>query len=373
MKFSISKNELYSNLQIVGRAIVSSSPQPSLRGVKIEAKDGKLILTGSNADISILKTIHQDENNRMNIMEEGTILIEARYLNEIVRKIDAEDINVEIIDGSLTKFSGNSALFKINGMNAKDYPTIDFSKPADSFTISNGLFSEIIEQTTFATSTKETKPVLTGVNFKMNDHVLNCTATDSYRLAKKKINIDTDVQFNITLPSKSLNDIRSTMLTDENGTIEIALNNKKAQFISEDMIFQTRLLDGVYPETDRLIPKEFRYELNMNKEDLIRAIDRTVFIKNDNMTINRLQCSEDEVVLTNKSQEIGESIENLAAEFKGEPLDISFSGIYVMEAIRNLKGSNLKISFTGEMKPFILSTAEDDTIIQLVLPVRTYN
>jgi DNA polymerase-3 subunit beta len=111
----------------------------------------------------------------------------------------------------------------------------------------------------------------------------------------------------------------------------------------------------------------------MNKEDLIRAIDRTVFIKNDNMTINRLQCSEDEVVLTNKSQEIGESIENLAAEFKGEPLDISFSGIYVMEAIRNLKGSNLKISFTGEMKPFILSTAEDDTIIQLVLPVRTYN
>ncbi len=373
MKFSISKNELYAALQIVGHAISSTSPQPSLRGIKIDAENDQLILTGSNADVSIQKTLEKNEDNQLNIMEEGSILIEFRYLNDIVRKIDSDFILVEIIDGSLTKFSGNSAVFKINGMVARDYPIIDFSKPATFIKMNTQQLAEIIEQTTFATSTKEQKPVLTGVNFKLSDNMLNCTATDSYRLAKKTIALDFEGEFNITIPSKSLNDVKSTMLSDTNEEIEIAMNNKKAQFIIKNMIFQTRLLDGVYPETDRLIPKEFKYTLNMNKDDLIHAIDRTIFIKNDNMIINRLQCSSDEVVLTNKSQEIGESIENLVASFNGDPLDISFSGTYVLEAIRNLKGNNLVISFTGEMKPFILKTTDDDTVLQLVLPVRTYN
>jgi DNA polymerase-3 subunit beta len=111
----------------------------------------------------------------------------------------------------------------------------------------------------------------------------------------------------------------------------------------------------------------------IGREDLIHAIDRTTFIKNDNMTINRLQCSKEEVILTNKSQEIGESHETLNAEFTGEPLDISFSGTYVMDAAKALRGSQDQIQFTGEMKPFILSCDEDNTILQLVLPVRTYN
>ena len=108
-------------------------------------------------------------------------------------------------------------------------------------------------------------------------------------------------------------------------------------------------------------------------QDLIKAIDRTTFIKNDNMTINKLQCSVDEVVITNKSQEIGESREVLNAEWTGDPLNISFSGNYVMDAAKALKDDEIIIEFTGEMKPFILKNLDDDSVIQLVLPVRTYN
>ena len=112
----------------------------------------------------------------------------------------------------------------------------------------------------------------------------------------------------------------------------------------------------------------------MDREDLINAIDRTSFIKNDNMTIIRLQCSSDEIVMMNKSQEIGESREILHADkYEGEPLDISFSGKYVSEAAKVLKGQSIKIEFTGEMKPFVLKNTMDETILQLVLPVRTYN
>ncbi len=373
MNFTVSKTELSNALQNVSHAISSNSPQPSLRGIKIDAYNDMLQMTGSDADVSIFYTMKKDEKNNLNIVEEGSILVESRYLNEIVKKIDADTIHVEIIDGALTRFSGSLAQFKINGMRPDDYPAIDFTKPASSIKINAADLNLIIDQTVFATSAKETRPVLTGVNIKMADHNLVFTATDSYRLAKKTIPFDSEETFNVTIPAKSLNEVRTTMLGNDKEEIEIAVSDKKAQFISDNMILQTRLLDGSYPETDRLIPKEFSYALRINRYDLIRAIDRTSFIKNENMTINRLQLSADEVIITNKNQEIGESQESLAAVFEGEPLDISFAGNYVMDAAKALKGENILISFTGDMKPFILSNPDDDSVIQLVLPVRTYN
>lgn len=372
MNFNINKNEFSNALSIVSHAISSISPQAPLRGIKIQAIQNQLILIGSDADISIQKTIVANEENNLTITEEGSILIEARYLLDIVKKIDSENVKVEIIDGCLTRFSGNLAIFKINGMNVYDYPTIDFSMPSNFIEIDNQELASIIEQTAFAAAVKESRAVLTGVNFKLANHNLIITATDSYRLAKKTIQIDSDENFNITIPSKSLNEVKSTML-NESGTIKICQNDKKIQFIQENMILQSRLLDGEYPETDRLIPSSFSYELFINRQDLVKAIDRTIFIKNDNMAINKLECSKDEVVITNKSQEIGESREVLNAKWEGDNLNISFSGNYVMDAAKSLKDEQIVIQFTGEMRPFILKNIDDDSVIQLVLPVRTYN
>ena len=131
MNFNINKNVLSNALSIVSHAVFSNSPQASLRGIKIEAKNDSLILTGSDSDISIQKTIQKNEDNNLNITEEGSILIDSKYVLDIVKKIDSENVQVEIIDGSLTRFSGASAVFKINGMNVYDYPKIDFSLPEE--------------------------------------------------------------------------------------------------------------------------------------------------------------------------------------------------------------------------------------------------
>jgi len=373
MNISISKNELSNVLATASHAITSNSPQPALRGIKIDAKGSSLTLTASNADISIRCQIDATEENHLNIYEEGSILVEAKYLNDIVRKTDADDIKIEVIDGALTRFSGNKAEFKINGMNPQDYPGIDFNEPQNSVTVKASLLSEIISQTAFAASIKETKPVLTGVNFRLEDRQLTITATDSFRLAKKIMPFDQDGSFNVTIPQKTLYEVRSTMLENPEEDIRIALNDKKAQFHSSKMVLQTRLLEGGFPDTEKFVPTEFNHYLTTDREELIHAIDRTVFIKNDNMIIVRLNLSQDEVVLTNRSQEIGESNEQLSGTFEGDPISISFSGSYMMDACKALKGQNVKISFTGEMKPFIIRSEEDDTITQLVLPVRTYN
>lgn len=373
MNFSIKKNELHNALSIASHAISTNSPQPALRGIMITANDDSLSIKATDGDVSIFVDIPKTEENQLNIVEKGELLLEAKYLLEIVKKIDSDEINIETLDGTLTKFSGTSAQFKMNGMRTQDYPNIVSFEPDVKFDLKNSDLIQIIDQTVFATSSKDTRPILTGVNFALNNNELVCTATDSYRLAKKKIPFENSNSFNVTIPAKTLNEVKSTMLQVGDDEVEIGLSDKRALFVNSKMQIQTRLLEGMYPETDRLIPNEFPYELKVNRHDLMSAIDRSQFIKNDNMTINRLQCSSGEVVLTNKNQEVGEFHEELAASFTGNPLDISFAANYVLDAAKALNGQDLSIKFTGEMKPFILTSTEDDEILQLVLPVRTYN
>ncbi|MDD2592008.1 MAG: DNA polymerase III subunit beta [Erysipelotrichaceae bacterium] len=379
MYFKISKKEFYSALSTVSRAISANSPLPLLSGIKIDVKEDEICLTGSDADISIKKTLKKSAEMILDIKDTGSVVIEARNILELVRKIDADEIEVETIDGTLTKFSWHTAEFKLNGMNVADYPAIDFSQPEKRFALEADILMKIITQTCFAASDKETRPVLTGVNFKCDGKQLECVATDSYRLARKIVTLETDNEFNITIPAKSLNEVGKSSneiarAFEKQEKILIAVSDKKAQFWLEDTIIQTRLIDGIYPETNRLIPTDFKHELVVDARDILNAIDRAQFIKSDGISIVKLSANSDEVFISTKSQEVGSSVEKIdTVSYQGEPIEISFSSRYVLGAVRVLGGTVVKISFSGEMKPFIIQNVDDDSILQLVLPVRTYN
>ena len=374
MNFKVSKNVLYNSLQLVSKAISSNSPLPSLSGIKIDVNNTSIILTGSDAEISIKKVLNNNDIENLNlvVLETGSIVIEAKYLLEIVRKIDSSDISFEIVDGSLVKIVGKATEYIINGIRSSEYPLIDFNKPSKSFSIKSSTLQKLISQTTFATSDKEIRQVLTGVNFNLKNGILECVATDSYRLAKKTVEIDSDLTLNITIPAKSLNEINKSIESDKD--IEIAISDKIAQFYIDNAIIQTRLIEGSYPETNRLIPTVFKLEITLDAREMISAIDRAIFIKNEGVSIVKLSMNKDEIIISSKSQEVG-SLEEVIIpnKFNGEGLDISFSGNYMLDAIRNINATKIKINFSGEMKPFIIENIDDNSIIQLVLPVRTYN
>ncbi|MCF0111310.1 MAG: DNA polymerase III subunit beta, partial [Erysipelotrichaceae bacterium] len=308
------------------------------------------------------------------VYDTGSIVINKNYIIDIVRKIESEVVEVEIMDGSLTKISGGTAEFNINGIKASEYPLIDFNKQPMEFTIDAKLLKSIVNQTAFATSTQETRMSLTGINFKCDGSTLECTATDSFRLAKKVVEMDCPLSFNITIPAKSIVEVSRNI--DDEQTVTVSMSEKKAQFIYGGTIMQTRLIDGAYPETNRLIPQEFSYELTIGIKDVINAIDRQSFIKNetDQFSIVKLSMSEEETTISSRSQEVGFSVETLNVEtYSGDKLDISFSGKYMMDALKGLNGEKVHMCFCGVMKPIVLKSLEDESCLQLVLPVRTYN
>ncbi len=371
MHFKISKKTFYQALDKVARAISASSPIPALSGIKIVILNNQIQLTASDSDMSIYDVLETNEDNNLVIYEDGSIVIEARYILDIVRKIDSTTIEVETVDGSLTKISGGNTEFKINGVNASDYPLIDFSKPQHSFTITSSDLQKMILQTSFATTDRENRPILTGVNITCENNDLTFAATDSNRLARKTINIDCEDKINFIIPASSL--VKIARIIDKNTDVEIAVSDKKVQFYFEDMIIQNRLIDGIFPDTNRFIPETYQTIITLDSRDLLNAIDRASFIKSiDGVSIVNFDISKDNFIVSSRSQEVGSSVEEIAKyTFEGDPIRISFSGKFLSEAIRAIEGSNIKISFEGDMKPFVVREITDLTTTHLILPVRT--
>ena len=367
MNFKIKRLELLNALTKVSRAVSIKSPLPVLTGIKFDLKEDELILTGSDSDITIQTSIQ----DHIDIIEPGSVVLSSKYILEIIKKIDSEDVHIFIVDGTLTRIEGANSRFDLNGTSYIDYPRIDLNKTGVNLQMKSIDLKEAIEQTSFATSEKETRPVLTGVNFKAKDHVLECIATDSYRLAKRILNIDSDISFNIIIPKKSLIEISRIIEKDE--LIDLYVSDRKVLFVFDHVLIQTRLIDGTFPDTSRLIPDSFDYSMSIDSTSLLNSIDRASLLTNEQTNIVKLTMNQDTVTLSSFSQEIGSVEENLSRAFyKGEPLKISFSARYLTDAIKSINGQKVRVLFTGEMKPFIIKDFEREDIIQLVLPVRTY-
>lgn len=366
MKFKIERILLLNALSKVTRAVSVKNPLPALTGIKFELDDEKLILIGSNSDLTIKTIIDQD----IEIFKKGKIVLNARYIFEIVRKITGEYIDIEIIDGLLTRINDATSEFNLNGSNAIDYPNIDLSKTGTSFDIKASLLKEIINQTKFAASDRESNPILTGINFVAKAGKLECISTDSYRLAKRIVNIDEAITFDINIPKNSLDEI--SKIIDKDQLIKVYVSNRKILFEYDNNVILSRLIDGQYPNLNRLIPDKFNYELTINPGYLLSAIDRVSLLEDEQNNLIKLDLSSDEVILSSYTQEIGSVEEKLNDSFfKGDSLSISFSSIFANDAIRVFKEDKIKIYFIGPMNPIVFKEIDNDDLIQIVLPVRT--
>lgn len=373
MQFSISKRYFLKALNHVSHAISANSPVPALSGIKIELTNDQLILTASDSNMTIVKTIDIQEPDYQIVMNEtGAIVLESKYLLEMIRRLDGDTVKFDVADTTFTKISGNAVEYKINGIPARDYPDIDIKHPLTYLDIDAADLMSLIHQTTFAVSKKEQRPVLTGVNFRNLNGMLTAVGTDSYRLSQKQIPVDSNEMFNVTIPARVLDDVDK--IIENPGKIRFYISDRYVQFAITDTLVQSRLIDGSFPETDRLIPSSHTQKLTVKVDDLMAALDRCAFIRNDGMAIVKMSVNADGITIASRNQEVGSSNETVDyIRYEGDPIEIAFSGDYARDAIRALNCDTVVFLMSGEMKAFLIENIEFDHTIELLLPVRTYN
>ena len=378
MKFDIMRDRLLDGLNNVMKAVSSKTTIPILTGIKIDVTTEGITLTGSDADITIQTFIPVEENGDqlINISETGSIVLQARMFNEIVRKLPTNDVEIEVSNGLQTHIRSGKSEFHLIGSDASEYPLLPEVSTDQQFTMPTDLLKSIIRETVFAVATSESRPVLTGVNWQIQDNELICIATDSHRLARRKTTLEqlpTDVN-SVVIPGKSLNELNK-ILGESTNPVEIVITNQQVLFKADNVLFFSRLLEGNYPETSRLIPEEYKTNITINGKSLLQAIDRaSLLAREDRNNVVRFETFDGNIVeISSNSPEIGKVEEQIQVEtIEGENLKISFSAKYMMEALKAIDGQDVVIQFTGAMRPFILRSVHDDAILQLILPVRTY-
>lgn len=374
MRFVIKRDELLKALLIAGRAVNSkSSAVPVLANLKLELDEKGLSITGSNYELTIKTSIPYTRNDMEIIRntKEGATLVNAKIITDMARKIDVDEINFEVVDSTIAVITAGKIKYNLNCIKANEYPDIDLEPNGIQINLTRVEFSSLVSQTAFAASLKEQRPILTAINLEAADGVLTATTTDSARLARKQISISTDLRFSANVPAKMMVEVDHLLENAE--SVKVALSDKKALFEFESTIVATRLIAGDYPNTKNIVPRITNYELQVNASDFLKAIDRVNILSIDRENVVDLSLSEDVVEISAKSTQVGSASEKLDVfKFTGSNLQISFNSEFVSSAIKALNSEDVTFLFVGEMKPFVIKNPEDESVVQIVTPVRTY-
>lgn len=374
MIFSIDRDVLLNQLLIVQKGLPSKTPLPILYAIKFEVNEDHILLTTSNTDVAIQVLI---DDHSLSIKQGGKVAIPGKYLIEIIRKIVSQRVEFALIEDKLIVIKADRSEFKLRLMDVEDYPEIDFLDLDDPIVLDSQLIRGIIKETNYATATSEKRPILTGVNFKYFDNHLYCVATDSYRLSQKNVKLRThSKQFDIVIPNKSLDEL-SKILDTYNEDVELFINPNKVLFKMNKILFQTRLLEGTYPDTMRIIPIEFPVIIPFNKEELLAAVERVSLLsprdRETNYNIIKMSLRADRIVeISSTNNEVGDALEEIipSSDATGPVIKIAFSSRYLVEALKSFSSSEILVQFAGEVKPFVIKGNLDADLLHLILPVR---
>ena len=304
----------------------------------------------------------------------GSVVISAKYLSEIVKKLP-DKIHLKVNEKQVVTIQSNEIITKLNGFNAKEYPSLPQMDETKQIRIPSTELIEMIKQTAFAVSKNETRPVLTGVHMSFQENRLRCVATNSHRLAQRELTIESNVNGAFTVPSTSLNEL-TKLINNESGLLHIFVTDSYMVFKTNTTSLFSRLIEGNYPNISGLLPKNSKTMITLDTKQLLKGIDRACLFasewKNNNVHIEIIEGTK--IKISSTSSEIGkiEETQNLKGIEGEKDLNITLDGSYLMDALKIIKEEEIRLSFGGVMRPFLIEPIGNSSYLHLISPVRSY-
>ncbi|HKL12380.1 MAG TPA: DNA polymerase III subunit beta [Halanaerobiales bacterium] len=369
MNFKIAKKDFYQGLNITHRACASSNTMPILKGILIEAKKDKgLHLMGTDLEIGIENWVPAE------IEEEGKIVLPANQLRNIIRELPNEDINFTV---DLEKFRANinclNSQFTINGYNPEEYPQLpDVSIPTE-LEIPAAKLKNIIEEVEFSTSTDQTQPVLTGALMVLKDEKIEMVSTNKYRLAYSKVENKNNIEekLEIIIPGSTIKEISN--LLEEEGTVDMKVNENYASFDFNDIIVVSRLIEGKFPNFEQVIPDEKNTTITINKEYLQSAVKRASLIARLDSNVVSLKSEDNRLIIESEDSDSGSAHEEVPIQLKGENHNISIDASYLLDVLKVIDVEKVNLDLIGSLNPLVIKKEASDDYIYLIMPIRPGN
>ena len=336
--------------------------------IYMTTKNGQVELQGNDFELGIRLTIDGD------IKEPGTLVVGSRYFQELIRKLPGDTIELyKPEDGNSLTITSGSSEFNLVTLHPDDFSLVEQIHDQDHVNIDSFAMKELIDLTNYAAATDEDRPVFTGALLEIKENEVTMVATDTHRMAVKKITIDepATTPMRAIIPTKTLAEVSRLLPTDNPAMINIIWNRTQIVFNFESIYIISRLIEGTYPEYEKVIPAQFDSSAVVDRKDFAGAVDRVSLLAKDmSYNVIRYDWSEEQVTLSSQNAEIGMAKEEIPVEFKGTPFTISFNGRYISDILRHSTGDNIHM-YLKQNGPVVIRQDNNPNYTYVVTPVRT--
>lgn len=372
MKFTISRADLLRSLNHVHSVVERRNTIPILANVLLRAEEDSLALCTTDMDLEIIESV------AANVATAGATTVPAHTLYDIVRKLpDDADIEISLAGGDATlQVKSGRSTFRLGCLPIDDFPKLstDDDLP-NTFTLPAAELRTLIDRTRFAISTEETRYYLNGIYLHAADNdgvdVLRAVATDGHRLARFEMPLPQGAAGipGVIIPRKAVNEIRK--LIDEAGdSITISLSENKLRFGFDHILMTTKLIDGTFPDYERVIPKNNDKVLEVNPTLLARAVDRVSTISTEKSRAIKLTMNGKTMVLSASSPESGSASEELEVHFSATPMEIGFNSAYLIDVTKQIEGDGCRLTLSDAASPTIIQDTSDQSSLYVLMPMR---
>ena len=367
MKFTTEKNEIVDVLQMGASIAERRQTIPILANLRIVARDGKVEITATDLEIQI-KTLTEVKK----VIEEGEITVSARKMSELCRSLpDNEALEFDLNNGKLTVSSKNfHADFAT--ISALDFPELEIKEETNSLSISSSALQRLLNKTAFCMASQDVRYYLNGLLVEYKGGEVNAVATDGHRLAlatsplDKTITIDGERQI---LPRKAVLEL-SKILRQENEDIKITFGNSSLSIQDENLDFSTKLIDGKFPDYEKVLPSGDPNSLEVSKESLQSALSRASVLSNEKYRGVRFALDKNTLKLTANNPEKESAEELLDVNYNGNPMEIGFNIGYLLDVLGTIETDNVELNFYGEESSCLIREPGNQAEVYVIMPMR---
>ena len=366
MLITCNTSELNKAIQTAQRAIVSKPSTPIFSCIHLLAQNNQLTIQAMDLNMAISCTIDA------NITEPGEIVVSAKHISELVRKLTAETVTItKSQDNKTIKVTSGKADYQLLLMNEDDYPKFPTVDGKKSLTIEDTKIKELIKKTIFSCSSDDARPLFTGILVEAKDDKLTFVGTNTHRLAVKSLPQPTEEPLSMIIPSKVLNEISRNLVSDVPQEVKISLLNNQIMVVIDDVIIVSRLIEGKFPDYNKVIPAKFAVKCSVKAKELASAVERVaLFSTEGNYSTVKMSIAQGQMLLTSSSADVGTGKEVLDCTTEGDALNVAFNAKYLLDILKNVESEEVLLSMNTSLSPVCITTPEEDNYIYIVTPVR---
>ncbi|MBQ3596319.1 MAG: DNA polymerase III subunit beta [Clostridia bacterium] len=347
----------------VSKALSVKAANPVLEGIKISAEGETLKLVATDTELTISKTIKAD------VLMEGETVVVGKYFVDFVKKLEKEQVELSRLYDAQLQIKYSDSESELSVFPADNFPQMETADSENTFILTQGDFKKIVDRTSVSCSTDDSRPILKGCLFEIENNLLTAVALDGFRMSVVKKQVNASGNFKAVIPSRTLQEI-SRLLEKDDNELKINVSRSGLKVELDNTVIYSRLIEGEFVKYNHILPTKFENVVTVNKESLLNSLERAFIVaRNDRYHVIKFEVKEDILTVSAKS-EVGFVNENVNVNLEGKDISIAFNGKYILDYLKTVNEDFVKLNLNSPIDPCVLTSVIDDGFVYLVLPVR---